>query len=157
MTRLNKRLEYALILLGHLVKEPGIFSASDAEARFGLSFDVASKVLQTLAQAGHLRSVKGAHGGYVLASDPSTLTLLDLHRTLLGPVQVASCLEDGGHCDLSPRCTIVAPVAALNRRVESLFQGLTLGDLFATPNTASLPDMTATTVQPRSSLETAPF
>lgn len=129
MTRLNRRLEYALILLGHLVNQNGVFSASDAEAKFGLSFDVASKVLQTLSQAGLLKSVKGAHGGYTLNADPASITLLDLHRLLLGPVQMASCLEVDGHCDISPKCTIVAPVTALNNRVERLFQELTVADL----------------------------
>lgn len=133
MVRINKKLEYALILLGHWVRQPGLLSAKDAETRFGLSFDVASKVMQSLAQTGILKSVKGAHGGYLLEKDPAGVSLFDLHLALVGPVSVASCLKEDGICDLSGNCSIVSPVIHLNERIAHFYQNISVAELLGSP------------------------
>ncbi|MBN8215006.1 MAG: Rrf2 family transcriptional regulator [Spirochaetes bacterium] len=129
MVRINKKLEYALILLGHWVRKPGLLSAKDAEQRFGLSFDVTSKVMQALAQTGILKSVKGARGGYLLEKDPATVSMFDLHLALVGPVSVASCLQEDGICDLSEHCSILSPVLHLNERISQFYRGITVAEL----------------------------
>jgi Rrf2 family protein len=65
-----------------------------------------SKILQTLVKAKVLRSHKGYGGGFVLAADPSQLTLADVIQTIDGPFTVFECLVDDDFCKLCSSCKL---------------------------------------------------
>jgi Rrf2 family protein len=76
-----------------------------AEA-LGVSPSHLGKVMQRLVRAGILDSVRGASGGFTLAADPSSLTLLSILESVDGPVCGNGCLLGkpvcrGGRCALS--------------------------------------------------------
>jgi Rrf2 family protein len=136
MIKINKKVEYALILLKHLKTAPEgkLITAKELERIFGLSFDVVSKVMQTLSSHGYLKSIKGAHGGYTLERSTDDLTLYELNEMLLGPVAVADCIHhQGGNesssCELSGGCNIVGPMNRLNEKIVEFYQSLTIAEL----------------------------
>jgi len=64
-----------------------------------------AKVLQRLHRAGLVESSRGPGGGFVLAVDPDTTTLLQVYEAIEGRLQTASCLFEqpvctGGNCIL---------------------------------------------------------
>ncbi len=51
-----------------------------------------AKVLQRLASAGLVRSIRGARGGFTLVADPSRTSLLTILEAIDGPISPAGCL-----------------------------------------------------------------
>lgn len=130
MTRLNRKVEYALMALKIMAhKRPGeLTSAKEVSDTAGCPFDATARVLQRLAQAEILRSEQGAHGGYLLTRDLSRLSLLELMELILGKISAAKCLHGGG-CELESSCNILTPVSILNRKYQEFYQGITVAEL----------------------------
>jgi len=57
-----------------------------------------SKVLQSLARAGLLRSLKGPKGGYILAKEAKEITLLEIYEVINGPLKDRKCLYERPLC-----------------------------------------------------------
>src|SRR4051794_38268767 len=61
-----------------------------------LSEHYLEQLIAPLRNAGLVRSIRGAYGGYVLASEPSKITAGDVIRVLEGPITLVEGLEDEG-------------------------------------------------------------
>jgi Rrf2 family protein len=131
MTRLNRKVEYALMALKIMAgKRPGeLTSAKEVADKVGCPFDATARVLQRMAQHGILRSEQGAHGGYTLVRDLSRLPLLELMELILGKISAAKCMHGEGACELEASCNIVTPVSILNRKYQEFYQNICVGEL----------------------------
>ena len=90
---------HALILLTEKGDEP-TSNLSIAEA-FSISSNHSSKVMQRLLKSGYVTAVRGPGGGYLLAVDPTTVTLLDIYSSMDGKPDTSPCLFGRGkHCSL---------------------------------------------------------
>lgn len=97
---------------------------------YNTPFDVMSKVMQTMAQKGLLKSEQGAHGGYLVLKDLSKVSFYDLVQMVEGPLAIAKCLNAGPtSCDLSHSCNIVSPVNLLNERLVEFYKNLPVLEL----------------------------
>ena len=63
-----------------------------------------SKVLQMLCKRGFIRSHRGVNGGFELAADARTLSLLDVVEALEGPIQLNVCVGERGVCSRKAWC-----------------------------------------------------
>ena len=73
-----------------------IADAACVSLRFSL------KILCKLVSSGIVQSFKGAKGGYVLAKDPSEVTLKDVIETVEGPYRFSRCLNEEYPCSRVP-------------------------------------------------------
>jgi Rrf2 family transcriptional regulator, iron-sulfur cluster assembly transcription factor len=64
------------------------------------------QILGQLIRGGLVTSVAGPHGGYEIARDPSTITLLAVIEAVEGPVRSASCPVRGGPCRPEDPCVL---------------------------------------------------
>lgn len=135
MNKINRKVEYALIGLKHMRgKPPGeLTSVKELTLLYGCSFEMASRVMQRLAQKGILRSEQGAHGGYQITKDLNRLSFYDLMVMILGPMSVAKCMHgssmDEPSCEIRETCNIVSPVQNLSRRLAEFYKDLTVAEL----------------------------
>lgn len=131
MTRLNRKLEYALMALKVMSRKRAgeLTSAKEIVEKTGGPFDATARVLQQLAQAGVLKSEQGAYGGYVLIRDLARLSFFELSEVVVGRQSLAKCLHHDDGCGLKTKCNIVSPVAVLNRRLNDFYQRLSVGEL----------------------------
>ncbi len=133
MNKINRKVEYALIGLKHMhSKAPGeLTTVKELSQMYGCPFDVASRVMQILVQKGLLRSEQGAHGGYQINRDLQRVSFYDLSEMILGPVEVARCLQSDEHdgCEIRGLCNIVTPMQNLNRRLVEFYRALSLREL----------------------------
>lgn len=83
------------ILAGHA---DGYVSIQDIAARLPVSGHHLAKVLQRLARAGLVRSVRGPRGGFALRGDPAEVTLLQVHEAIEGPIEASPCLFSPAQC-----------------------------------------------------------
>lgn len=83
--RTDSRLSRMLHVLLHMARHNGPMT-SDAIARMlGTNPVVVRRTMAGLRDAGYVRSEKGHGGGWVIAADLETVSLLDVHRAVGGP------------------------------------------------------------------------
>jgi Rrf2 family protein len=63
-----------------------------------------AKIIQDLRRSGLIRSVRGAHGGYLLSSPAGEVTLLDVWEALEGPLSPVECLDNPATCEMVAEC-----------------------------------------------------
>lgn len=134
MTKIPRKVEYALIALKHLGRSApeAWVSASEIADAYAVPAELNARVLQTLARGGLLRSGAGVRGGYRLARPLNAVSFWELLQIIEGPTKLARCLEaDGGSrpCEVFSRCNIISPMQALNGRLMLFYQQLSLADL----------------------------
>lgn len=83
-----------------LAAEPGrLVNAKEAAAALQASEAHLAKVLQRLARAGLVESVRGPKGGFSLARPADQITLLEVYEAIEGPMVVRHCLFSTQLCN----------------------------------------------------------
>jgi len=126
--------EYGLIVSLNLARRAGQGPAAARELaeQERLPHDYVEQILLRLRRAGVVDSVRGAKGGYLLAREPSVITVKDVieaseHVTFevncdLHPVDPTRCSPDSS-------CSIRPVWRMLERRINELLGGISLADL----------------------------
>lgn len=122
MLRLSKKADYALISLAYLAEHRHVVPAREIAETRSLPLPLLMNILKVLHQKGILRSVRGASGGYQIACDLSTLTLLDLSN-LLDKVDPATA------SDSVQRLALHGPAQALQYRLVRFMRDVSVADL----------------------------
>jgi Rrf2 family cysteine metabolism transcriptional repressor len=97
--------------------------------RQGLSRKYLHALLAGLKDAGLVRSVRGAHGGYELARAPDDIHVGDVVRAMEGELAVVDCLLEPGNCPRVPDCAARRLWQDLNSAMSKVLDGLTLAAL----------------------------
>lgn len=132
MIRLSKRVEYGLLAMQDMVSRPEtVVSAKDVAERYSISQALLAKVLQRLVHAGVVRSFSGVHGGYVLAQDPAVISIDQVIAAIEGSSSaLVDCQDTDDHdCSAHEHCTIKAPLAILQERINATFRSMSVAEL----------------------------
>ncbi len=76
----------------------------DISKRQGISQKYLWNLINPLKTAGFVKSHRGAHSGYILAKEPSEVSLKDIMRVLEGSLCLVDCVESPSVCERSPSC-----------------------------------------------------
>ena len=109
----------------------GPISIKEIAERQGISFSYLEQILHKLAKAGLIDSVRGPAGGYLLARQPSELTIGDIVRVLEGPIALSHCLEPGESADCYQADDCVARMvwAKVGAKIEEALDSISFNDL----------------------------
>lgn len=130
MLKLTKKADYGLIALKHLASRPSASaSAKEIADRYRIPLPLLSKVLQQLSKNGLLLSLQGTNGGYRLARDARRITVLEVVRTIDGPIILTSCFTEHKECDQSSQCTVREPLRRVHESILSLLDSISIADL----------------------------
>src|SRR5437016_4353593 len=92
MFRLSKKSDYGLIALKHLAQHSDeSVSTREIAAQYHIPAELLAKVLQKLVRKGLLVSHQGINGGYILAKDPASISIVDVVEALEGPICITPC------------------------------------------------------------------
>jgi Rrf2 family protein len=95
--------------------------------------NISNKYLEQLVgimrTAGLVRSIRGPHGGYVLARDPEEVKLSEIFRILEGPVLTVECVENKEACPYYADCVTRQLWIQVNEAMLSVLENKTLQDL----------------------------
>ncbi len=126
--------EYGLIVTLHLARRraDGPLPARDVAEQEGLPTDYVEQILLKLRRAGLVTSMRGAHGGYLLARDPAEVTVKDViegaeHHTF--EVNCDTRPIDPARCSGSTACSIRPVWRALQHRIDELLDSVSLAEL----------------------------
>lgn len=120
---------YALRALSNLPDDGTYRLARELAARLDLPGPYLAKILQTLAQAGILESVRGPRGGFRLALPPEDITVGDVFRALEGPGAMDGCLLGFPQCGGDHPCPLHDTWAGLKGQLEVGLTRATIKDI----------------------------
>ncbi|EIJ78988.1 transcriptional regulator of cysteine biosynthesis [Bacillus methanolicus PB1] len=94
--KISTKGRYGLTIMIELAKRhgEGPISLKSIAQTNDLSEHYLEQLIAPLRNAGLVRSIRGAYGGYVLGKDPSTITAGDIIRVLEGPISPVEGIED---------------------------------------------------------------
>lgn len=118
----------ALVLAEHYGDGPTTLD-SICEAR-DLSKQYLVKIFASLARAGLVTPVRGKRGGYLLARQPSEISLLELIEAVEGPVAMNFCQHDPPRCDQT-ECPLRSMWSEIQEFVCDKLECTTLGQCLA--------------------------
>ncbi len=109
----------------------GPISIKEIAERQGISFSYLEQILHKLGKAGLIDSVRGPAGGYLLARQPSELTIGDIVRVLEGPIALSHCLEPGesAECYQADDCVARMVWAKVGAKIEEALDSISFNDL----------------------------
>ncbi|MBS0224512.1 MAG: Rrf2 family transcriptional regulator [Proteobacteria bacterium] len=112
--RLTAFTDFGLRALMRLAGESDRSFTTDEIAReFEISRHHLTKVVRRLADAGYVRTQRGAGGGFQLARPAEAIGLGEVVRDLEDDQPIVECFRaDGGNCVLTPRCRLRKRLAA---------------------------------------------
>ncbi len=119
----------AMLDLAVYAKGDHVALGSIAE-RQNISMNYLEQVFATLRKAGLVKSIKGAQGGYILAYDPSEITVGSVLRVLEGNLSV---IDEAAYSNLSPNsiqyCIKLHVWEKMNDSLNQVVDGITLENL----------------------------
>jgi Rrf2 family transcriptional regulator, nitric oxide-sensitive transcriptional repressor len=112
--RLLASTDFSLRLLMRLAEEPQRHRSTEVLARaIGVPRNHVHKIVQDLAEAGYVRTLRGAQGGVLLARPAEAIQVGAVVRRLERDQALVECFRaDGGACCLSPQCRLRGALAA---------------------------------------------
>jgi Rrf2 family protein len=105
-----------------------LFTTHQVASIFSISENHLSKVLQRLAHAGLVSTLRGPAGGYRLLKSPDEIRLVHIYEAIEGPLNPALCLlSEKRSCGSS--CLLGDLLVEVDGRVRDYFQKTRLSDL----------------------------
>jgi Rrf2 family transcriptional regulator, cysteine metabolism repressor len=132
MPMLNRKIDYALLILCYLHHKSEGGSSREIAEQYGISRPFIANILKDLCQKKYVHSHRGVKGGYLLTPLVRERSLAELIDDLDDTVQLAECntVPSDGCCELLEHCPIRMPIAEVHRRIRDLLEGVKLIDLF---------------------------
>ncbi|MBI4463877.1 MAG: Rrf2 family transcriptional regulator [Acidobacteria bacterium] len=130
MLTLSREADYAVRLVVHLAaSQQEKFQARTLAEEEHIPESFLFKILQLLIRQRVVRSYRGAHGGYQMATDPKKLTLYRLLEMVEGPMGLNVCVLSGVGCELSPQCGVHDVWVTAQAQLRKTLESATIADL----------------------------
>jgi Rrf2 family protein len=100
--------------------------------REGISLLFLEQIFQPLRKGSIVNSIRGPHGGYLLARDATEITIGEIVRLIEPPLYTSSCFSNDGsvdNCRISDSCIGGAVWKQLAEHVDNFLDSITLADL----------------------------
>lgn len=112
-------------------EKDGPVSIHTIAERQGLSSRYLEQLLTPLKQAGLVKSIRGAQGGYVLGKNAENITAGDIIRVLEGPISPVDCISElqPGECARACKCVTRDIWVEIRDAVSEILDSHTLADL----------------------------
>ncbi len=101
----------------------------DMAKRIDVSNKYLEQLISLLRTAGLVRSVRGAHGGYMLARDPKDIRVSDVIQVLEGSISLVDCIDDPEICEKTEHCAAHDLWAQIKDLMESVLESVTLQNM----------------------------
>ena len=128
---LTKRGDYAVRAMLALTRAAGtgLLSARRISVAMGIPVRFLPQVLADLQHAGLVEAAAGRAGGYRLARDPATVSLLEVIEAVEADSRHPSCVLRGGPCGEDGHCDVHGVFSEGREALLSRFARTSLADL----------------------------
>ncbi|AGB41731.1 rrf2 family protein, putative transcriptional regulator [Halobacteroides halobius DSM 5150] len=99
--------------------------------RQGISENYLEQLVATLRNEGLVNSVRGAHGGYLLAKKAEEITVGDIIRALEGPIALSDCVTEDieSECENNDGCVVKLIWQQVKENIDEVLDSITLEDI----------------------------
>ncbi len=101
----------------------------DIAKRQEISEGYLEQIVPSLKTAGLINSTRGAHGGYVLAEEPSRISLEDVVEALEGSLSLVECVKTPEVCSRTDFCVTRELWEEMSNKMKGTLKSKTLEDL----------------------------
>jgi FeS assembly SUF system regulator len=130
VVRITKLTDYGVVIMAFMAGKPlRLFQAKEIAERTAIAQPTVSKLLKKLTKNKLLHSVRGTHGGYILAAEPKEITVAMLVNALEGPIAITECSLGHDYCTSAPLCAVKTPWLRINQAITHALQAVKLNDL----------------------------
>ncbi len=133
MTLLNRKIDYALLILCYLQHKAAGACAREIAQHFQISRPFVANILKDLCQKRFVTSHRGVKGGYLMAATTPDLSLADLVDSLEEEkVRLAECNQAKPEdcCTLAETCPIRGPIEDVHARLRAVLENVKLAEIF---------------------------
>ena len=130
--RLTAQADYAIVMMSAAARHRcgARLSATLLAEETGVPLPTAQKLMQKLAGAGLLSSLRGTGGGFKLTRPPAAINLADIIEAIEGPIAMTACVDSGKHdCALEGACQTQPHWGAVNGAVRGALAAVPLTQL----------------------------
>ena len=130
MLRISKLTDYGTVILACLASPPERrCTAAEVAERTRLALPTVSKLLKNFHRAGLVTSVRGSHGGYILARPAARISAASIIDAIEGPVAITECSGDHSACDLETSCSTGVSWQRINGAIRRSLEEISLAQL----------------------------
>jgi Rrf2 family transcriptional regulator, nitric oxide-sensitive transcriptional repressor len=127
--RLALQTDYALRTLMYLASVSERANVADVAGLFGISVHHVAKVVNQLARAGYVRSVRGVGGGIELAQPPEQIRLGEVIGRFEGNMHLLECVAQDNVCAIETFCKLKQVLREAERLQTEYLDSVTLADV----------------------------
>jgi Rrf2 family protein len=88
-----------------------------------------SKIIIPLKAAGFVNSLRGAHGGYVLAKEPINISMKEIIEVLEGDISPVECVKNTSLCKRVSVCPTRDVWCKLNNEISETLKNISLEEI----------------------------
>lgn len=130
MFRISKLTDYGIVVLAHLARHPeGLHNAREITEVTHITLPTVTKILKILAREQLLVSHRGTNGGYVLARDPKTITVVAIIEAIEGNLGLTECSRADSHCALESSCATRRNWRLISHIIYDALEKITLAEM----------------------------
>lgn len=129
--KLSTRSRYGTRMMLDLAQhyENGPVPMHDISRRQEISIKYLEQIAISLRRAKFIQSIRGPHGGQMLAKPPESITVGDIVRILEKEFSLAPCIEEPKACDRASECATRDTWETATRALYEKLDSITLHDM----------------------------
>ena len=130
--KISTKGRYALQMLLDLAenRNDGYIALKEIAERQNISKQYLEQIITIINSLNILRANRGKQGGYMLAKEPSEITVGHILRTTEGNLSSIACLEsDVNNCETAETCKTLFVWKELNKIITDYLDSVTLQDI----------------------------
>lgn len=131
MDVVRRNTDYAARLMVHLANHygNGPVSTRAAAAEEQVPYQLACKLMQKLNKAKLVSSCMGPKGGFVLGTEPSKISLLEIVEAIQGPISMNRCVLSEDACSREAICAVRKKLTDIQKSMTRGLAAITLDEL----------------------------
>ena len=98
----------------------------DISSNEGISERYLEQLFLPLKAAGLVRTIRGAHGGFILTKPPAQITLGEIIQVMEGSISPSACVDDPSICPRADLCVTRGVWAEMRRAADKVLESTTL-------------------------------
>jgi Rrf2 family protein len=126
MFKLSKKSEYSFMAARFMAlnNHGSSVTAKEIAENYNISYELVSKVLQSLVKNNIVISYQGVKGGYSLKKNPLEISLIDLIQAVDPDYQITECFKVDSpkdKCNHIDCCKIRDPLIEVQKKIDKVF------------------------------------
>ena len=127
--KISRSLDFALRVLMYLAMKKEVVSMPQISRAMGVPYHNLTKLVQRMARAELIRTLKGKSGGVCLLKAPEDITIRNVIDVIDGPTRLVECLMDERVCGMVCSCKLRNKFTEIQDGINNILDGVNIKEL----------------------------